>query len=91
MSAGSLGDVLGAFVGEVEIRANAIPGAVRIRPAAPSRLGPLLRPEITIRHPRGDVLQVVAPYGAPSSLAGYLFVGGAVLALVGIGFVLGRL
>lgn len=91
-----MADLFGAIAGElvhqVELRSNVTPDVV-VEPGqlaqAPSRLGPLLQPTLTIRDSRGRQLVHLAPYGEPGQF-GALVAAGVVLGLVAVGFVLGR-
>jgi hypothetical protein len=96
----ALGELVGALgLGGItaEIRATAIPGVVRISAqqaagaaSGPSVIGPLLRPSIIIRGGDGAELAHLEPNGAPPAWTGWAVVVGVPLALLVLGFVLGR-
>jgi hypothetical protein len=57
-------------------------------PAPPSMLGKLIKPRVVLSGKLGQ--QVIEPWGAPATWVFPVAVTAAVLALVGIGFALGR-
>jgi hypothetical protein len=95
---GELVDALGLGGVTAEIRANVIPGVVRISAdqaaaaaGGPSVVGPLLKPSIIIRGGDGAELAHLEPHGEPPAWMGWAVVLGVPLALVALGFALGRL
>lgn len=57
-------------------------------PTPPSAIGSLVKPRVTLRGKLGS--QVIEPWGPPATWVFPLTITAAVLALVGIGYALGR-
>lgn len=92
------GELLSTVVAEVEVRTTvaALP-PFRVRDLVDGPPGPLLpiikalRPTVEFRGANGEPLWTLAPFGvAPRTVIGVAVTGGLVLALVAVGFVLGR-
>jgi hypothetical protein len=84
--------LLSAIYDTVEVRSNAAPPMVlKIRElgGAPSPYTRYLQPTIVFSGPAGRY--VWAPYGEASKSAGSLATGGMLLAIAGVGFLVGRL